>query len=77
MTLPSPTERRASCWMSRRLDELGWKASIRLEEGIASTYSWFRANMPNAPMPPPPLLWHDSLRWPTRPTIVCCEFSRP
>jgi GDP-L-fucose synthase len=29
-----------------RLEALGWKARIRLEEGIASTYSWFKANSP-------------------------------
>jgi GDP-L-fucose synthase len=27
-----------------RLNQLGWKARIGLEEGIASTYSWFRSN---------------------------------
>jgi GDP-L-fucose synthase len=34
-----------------RLNELGWKASIGLEQGIASTYSWFRANVPRANAP--------------------------
>jgi GDP-L-fucose synthase len=29
-----------------RLEALGWKARIGLEEGIASTYAWFRANAP-------------------------------
>ena len=29
-----------------RMSELGWKARISLEEGIASTYAWFRANAP-------------------------------
>jgi GDP-L-fucose synthase len=29
-----------------RLEALGWKARINLEEGIASTYSWFKANAP-------------------------------
>jgi nucleoside-diphosphate-sugar epimerase len=34
-----------------RLQELGWKASIGLEQGIASTYSWFCANLPRANAP--------------------------
>jgi GDP-L-fucose synthase len=29
-----------------RLEALGWKARIGLEQGIASTYSWFKANAP-------------------------------
>jgi GDP-L-fucose synthase len=29
-----------------RMEALGWKARINLEEGIASTYSWFKANAP-------------------------------
>ena len=31
-----------------RLHQLGWKAQIGLEEGIASTYSWFIANVPRS-----------------------------
>ena len=27
-----------------RLDKLGWKADIQLEEGLASTYQWFLDN---------------------------------
>jgi GDP-L-fucose synthase len=34
-----------------RLRKLGWKASIGLEQGIASTYSWFCANLPRASAP--------------------------
>jgi GDP-L-fucose synthase len=30
-----------------RLSALGWNANIRLNEGIASTYSWFCANTPD------------------------------
>lgn len=30
-----------------RLDSLGWKAKITLEEGIYQTYSWFRENQDN------------------------------
>ena len=31
-----------------RLHALGWKARIALEDGIASTYSWYDANMARA-----------------------------
>jgi GDP-L-fucose synthase len=27
-----------------RLTDLGWKAKISLEDGIASTYQWYKAN---------------------------------
>jgi GDP-L-fucose synthase len=27
-----------------RISSLGWKAQIRLEDGIRSTYEWFKAN---------------------------------
>jgi len=36
-----------------RFDQLGWKARIGLEEGIASTYSWFIANVFRANTPAP------------------------
>ena len=29
-----------------RIHALGWRAAIRLEEGIASTYQWYKANAP-------------------------------
>ena len=28
-----------------RLDRMGWRASIRLEEGLADTYKWYQANL--------------------------------
>ncbi|HEY7333668.1 MAG TPA: GDP-L-fucose synthase, partial [Bryobacteraceae bacterium] len=28
-----------------RIQALGWRAAIGLEEGIASTYKWYRANV--------------------------------
>lgn len=31
-----------------RLDNLGWRASISLEEGVASTYRWFLENVESA-----------------------------
>jgi GDP-L-fucose synthase len=30
-----------------RLTALGWKAKISLEDGIASTYQWYKANQKN------------------------------
>jgi GDP-L-fucose synthase len=29
-----------------RIESLGWKATISLEDGIRSTYEWFKANNP-------------------------------
>jgi GDP-L-fucose synthase len=31
-----------------RLENLGWRASISLEEGVASTYRWFLENVESA-----------------------------
>lgn len=33
-----------------RLNALGWRARIGLEEGIASTYAWYRANAARTPV---------------------------
>jgi GDP-L-fucose synthase len=30
-----------------RLTDLGWKAKISLEDGISSTYQWYKANQKN------------------------------
>ena len=39
--LQSPMERRASFWTLRKLKGLGWHPKIGLEDGLASTYTWF------------------------------------
>ena len=31
-----------------RLDKMGWRASIQLEQGLADTYQWYLANMQSA-----------------------------
>jgi GDP-L-fucose synthase len=32
----------------RRLDQMGWRAHIELEQGLAETYEWYLANMQSA-----------------------------
>lgn len=34
------------CAIVRRVQAGGWTARIRLEEGIRTTYDWFRQNLP-------------------------------
>ena len=31
-----------------RLDQMGWRAHIELEQGLAETYEWYLANMQSA-----------------------------
>jgi dTDP-D-glucose 4,6-dehydratase len=31
-----------------RLDKMGWRASIDLEQGLINTYDWYLANMQSA-----------------------------
>ena len=34
----------ARCSISQKIESLGWKPAIRLREGIAKTYEWFKAH---------------------------------